>query len=497
MDDIGGYITSISYTFAKSNRILAERVADEGVIVWHCDEPQFATLLELNRRLSDGFKMKPVSEVELNKRLRVAYETDSRTAATQVNEEIGDVLDLNAIADEIPQTTDLLDDSNDAPIIRLINAIITQAIKEKSSDVHLEVFEDKSTVRYRIDGLLQDALPLKRELHNALISRLKVMSQLDIAERRLPQDGRMSVRIGQQAIDVRVSILPTQHGERAVLRLLEKQSDHLNLEYLGMPAKLREQFADLTHKPNGIILVVGPTGSGKTTTLYSALNDLDSDILNILTVEDPVEYDLPNIGQTQINNKVGLTFAGGLRSILRQDPDVVLVGEIRDLETAEIAIQASLTGHTVFSTLHTNSAVGALTRLLDMGIEPFLIASSLLGVLSQRLVRQLCAHCKTERALEAPEIEVFHANGLEPPKIMTVTEGCVKCKHNGFVGRKGIYELISIDKETQHLIHNNASELQIEEHVRLVHPPLIQAGLITVMNGTTSIDEVLRVAQSN
>ncbi|MDH3640427.1 MAG: ATPase, T2SS/T4P/T4SS family, partial [Gammaproteobacteria bacterium] len=353
-------------------------------------------------------------------------------------------------------------------------------------------FEQRSVVRFRVDGVLRDVVEPQRALHGALVSRLKVMSRLDIAEKRLPQDGRISLRVGDHPVDVRVSTLPTQHGERVVLRLLDKQSARLDVAQLGMDEEIRGEFEQLVHAPHGIVLVTGPTGSGKTTTLYAGLIRLDRGRLNILTVEDPIEYDLDGVGQTQVNAKIGLTFAGGLRSILRQDPDVVLVGEIRDLETAQIAVQASLTGHLVLSTLHTNTAIGAMTRLLDMGMESFLISSSLLGVLSQRLVRRLCLSCREPYMATERELTLL---GREPRTNVELYRavGCNRCDNTGYRGRTGIYELIPVDDVLRTMIHDRKSEDEMLRHVRQTRKSIAQSGYQRVLKGETSIDDVLRV----
>ncbi|MGH6608924.1 MAG: GspE/PulE family protein, partial [Burkholderiaceae bacterium] len=331
-----------------------------------------------------------------------------------------------------------------APISRMLNALLTQAAKDGASDIHIEPYERSSSVRFRVDGTLREVVRPNRALHAALISRLKIMAELDIAEKRMPQDGRISLRIGQRAIDVRVSTLPSAHGERAVLRLLDKSESMFTLEGLGMSGDVLNSFDRLIQQPHGIVLVTGPTGSGKTTTLYASLGRLETATTNILTVEDPVEYELPGIGQTQVNPKIDLTFAKALRAILRQDPDVIMIGEIRDFETAQIAIQASLTGHLVLATVHTNDAPSSVTRLVDMGVEPYLLSSSLLGVLAQRLVRKLCPACKK-----------VDARGRYHPV------GCDQCSMSGYRGRTGVYELMSVDEKVAALIHSRAAESQL------------------------------------
>lgn len=482
----------IPYSFAKKHNVLAS-VQDDGSVVISCIEtPKLPVLSELKRRLNTRLVLNMLPSSEFDNELRSAYDKGG-SQATQLMDDMGD--DLERLADEMPQTTDLLEADDDAPIIRLINALLTQAIRENASDIHLEAFEEESVVRFRVDGVLRDILSPRREMHGALVSRIKVMSKLDIAEKRLPQDGRMSLRVAEHPVDVRVSTLPTQHGERVVLRLLDKQSARLDLEKLGMPPSILEVYLELIGKPNGILLVTGPTGSGKTTTLYSGLHRLDRKRLNILTVEDPVEYDLDGVGQTQMNSKIGLTFASGLRSILRQDPDVVLVGEIRDLETAEISVQASLTGHLVLSTLHTNTAVGAVTRLVDMGVEPFLIASSLVGVLAQRLVRRLCPDCKQAHTPDEAERELLGIQAGQEVSLFK-PQGCVECDQIGYRGRLGIYELIEMNEGMRRLIHDSASEDHLTAHARKTSLSLLQNGFERVLQGETTVDEVFRVTQS-
>src|SRR5688572_19352180 len=384
------------------------------------------------------FPVRSVQQLDaaaLAQRISAAYAQGESSAATVVSEVQNDA-DLSRIMQELPAVEDLLEASDDAPIIRMLNALLTQAARDGASDIHIEPYERHSSVRFRVDGALREVVQPNRALHAALISRLKIMAELDIAEKRLPQDGRISLRIGTRAVDVRVSTLPSAHGERAVLRLLDKTESRISLESVGMTGGTLDRFLKLIEQPHGIILVTGPTGSGKTTTLYAALSRLDSSTSNIMTVEDPIEYELPGIGQTQVNPKIDLDFAKALRAILRQDPDVIMIGEIRDYETAQIAIQASLTGHLVLATLHTNDAPSAVTRLTDMGVEPFLLSSSLLGVLAQRLVRKLCPYCKD-------------AEG--------VARGCQHCSFTGYQGRTGIFELMLADDRMRALIHNRSS----------------------------------------
>ncbi|EFL7250528.1 GspE/PulE family protein, partial [Escherichia coli] len=382
----------LPFSFSRTQRILLLR-EQEGNRVFCMEDTPASALLEVRRVAEGPLNVTTVSAEAFEKQLVSSYQRDS-DEARQMMAEIGNEMDFYTVAGELPDREDLLDANDDAPIIRLINAMLTEAIKEKASDIHIETYERHLQVRFRIDGVLREILRLHRNLASLLISRIKVMARLDIAEKRVPQDGRMVLRIGGRAVDVRVSTLPSNHGERIVLRLLDKNSVSLDLAALGMSQQNQRHIDALIRRPHGIILVTGPTGSGKSTTLYAALSLLNPRDRNIMTVEDPVEYELDGISQTQVNPKVDMTFARSLRAILRQDPDVVLVGEIRDGETAQIAVQASLTGHLVLSTLHTNSAAGALSRLQDMGIPPFLLSTSLLAVLAQRLVRTLCPRCR-------------------------------------------------------------------------------------------------------
>lgn len=427
-------------------------------------------------------------------RLASAY-SEGQSAAQDVAQGIDDELDLLEIAEQVPQAADLLEQEGDAPIIRLINALLGEAVRENASDVHLETFEHSVSVRIRVDGQLREVLKPRRELANLLVSRLKVMSRLDIAEKRVPQDGRMSLRLAGHEVDVRVSTLPSVHGERVVLRLLDKRKGSPDLEQLGMPTDTLLQFEKILARPHGIFLVTGPTGSGKTTSLYAALTRLNDQTRNILTVEDPIEYYLPGIGQTPVNPKVNMTFALGLRAILRQDPDVVMVGEIRDRETSQVAVQASLTGHLVLSTLHTNSASGAITRLLDMGVDAFLLASSLLGVLAQRLLRTLCERCKTPWVADAT---AYQRLGIEPgvPLELFKANGCEHCRQ-GYRGRIGIYELFSVTPRLAEMIHNGASESELSSEAQRHSRSLYQDGRRLVLEGRTSLDELLRLTQEH
>jgi general secretion pathway protein E len=480
----------LPFAFARRfGAVIVDESGGAGQAVVACKtQPSLTTLAEIKRFANRPTLVRMVSEAEFEALLGRTYARDS-SAARQMVEDMGDDLDLASLADSVPETEDLLEQEDDAPIIRLINALLAEAIRENASDVHIETFERDLVVRFRVDGVMREVVRPKRQLAPLLVSRIKVMARLDIAEKRVPQDGRISLRIGGREVDVRVSTLPSSNGERVVMRLLDKQAGRLRLENLGMDEKTLDRLRDIVHKPHGIFLVTGPTGSGKTTTLYSSLAELSTATINILTVEDPIEYNLPGIGQTQVNTKADMTFARGLRAILRQDPDVVMVGEIRDLETAEIAVQASLTGHLVMSTLHTNTAVGAVTRLVDMGVEPFLLSSSLVGMLAQRLVRVLCPDCKTFRAATSSELQflrVGHARVYEPV-------GCDQCQHTGYRGRTGIYELITIDDTMRQLIHDRASEQEMAGYARRRAPGIREDGREKILSGVTTVQEVLRV----
>jgi general secretion pathway protein E len=469
----------LPYVWARSHRALLQAGAAGLALTISERTPSWA-VAEIRRR-HGPVALRQVSDTELDTLLAAAYAQTGDAAA--VVDAAAHEIDLDRLLQDMPEIEDLLEISDDAPIIRMINALFTQAVRDGASDIHVEPFETHSVVRYRVDGTLRDIVSPRRALHNALVSRIKIMASLDIAEKRLPQDGRIALRVGGRAIDVRVSTLPTGHGERAVLRLLDKDAGRLHLERLGMSAVVLQGLDDLIHHPHGIFLVTGPTGSGKTTTLYAALGRLDAATTNILTVEDPIEYDLPGIGQTQVNPRINLTFASALRAILRQDPDVIMVGEIRDLETAEIAVQASLTGHLVLATLHTNDAVSAVTRLIDMGVEPFLLASTLRGVLAQRLVRKLCTSCRQPQA---------DGSAAWNPA------GCPACGHTGYSGRTGVHELFVLDDGLRTMIHADGGEqaLRLAARERGMRS-LRQDAERWIQQGVTSLAEVERVTRDN
>jgi general secretion pathway protein E len=469
----------LPYAFARDYGVLArsgDDAANHSVEVLVSSATAPAAIAEVSRRFG-RIALRRMERSELEAEIASAY-AGAGGDASQVADEFDADLDLTKLLQDVPAIEDLLESSDDAPVIRMINALLTQSLREGASDIHIEPFEQTSVVRFRIDGTLRDIVRPRKAIHASLISRIKIMSQLDIAEKRLPQDGRITLRIGGKPVDVRVSTLPTGHGERAVLRLLDKEAGRLDLGHLGMSPALLPRFDHQINQPHGIVLVTGPTGSGKTTTLYAALSRLNATTTNILTVEDPIEYDLIGVGQTQVNARIDMTFAKALRAILRQDPDVIMIGEIRDLETAQIAVQASLTGHLVLATLHTNDAASAVTRLLDMGIEPFLLSSSLLGVMAQRLVRKLCPHCKRSDG------EHWHA------------VGCERCGHTGYQGRVGVYELLETTDEIRAQIHNRASEAEIRETaLKSGMKTMREDGERWLRDGTTTQAELLRVTK--
>lgn len=486
-------VKRLPFSFANRFKLVLEQM-DGDLVLYYIEPMSMQALLEVKRVCAQPFRLQAMNTEAFERKLTQAYQRDS-SEARQLMEDIGaDSDDFFSLAEELPQDEDLLESEDDAPIIKLINAMLGEAIKEGASDIHIETFEKSLSIRFRVDGVLRDVLAPSRKLAPLLVSRVKVMAKLDIAEKRVPQDGRISLRIGGRAVDVRVSTMPSSHGERVVMRLLDKNATRLDLHSLGMTPNNQAAFRNIIQRPHGIILVTGPTGSGKSTTLYAGLTEINSNERNILTVEDPIEFDIDGIGQTQVNPKVEMTFARGLRAILRQDPDVVMVGEIRDLETAQIAVQASLTGHLVMSTLHTNTAVGAITRLRDMGIEPFLISSSLLGVLAQRLVRTLCSDCKAPYQADDETKRLFDVTNQHELTLYRPC-GCEKCNFKGYRGRTGIHELLLVDDTVQTLIHSEAGEQAIENSIREKTPSIRQDGLDKVLAGITSLEEVMRVTK--
>ncbi len=483
----------LPYVFAKRHGVLIGQIEDETVNILHYGSPDPIVLAEVSRITRRKISLNSTTEEQFSALLAQTYEQASDQAMAMM-EGVGEELNLDELAETL-EPEDLMESDDDAPIIRLINALLSEAIKVNASDIHVEPFENHLRVRFRVDGMLREILQPPGNIAPLVISRIKVMAKLDIAEKRLPQDGRISLKVAGRGVDVRVSTLPSGHGERVVMRLLDKQAGRLDLEQLGMSRSIHDSFNGLLHKPHGIILVTGPTGSGKTTTLYAGLSILNVKSRNILTVEDPIEYYIDGIGQTQVNVKVDMTFARGLRSILRQDPDVVMIGEIRDLETASIAVQASLTGHLVLSTLHTNSAIGAITRLRDMGVEPFLLASSLIGVMAQRLVRDLCPHCKKPHEVTQKEREWLSMK--DDSTVIYSAAGCAECNHMGYSGRSGLYEFVPIDHKLQNMIHEGEGEQVMDDYARTITPSLSQDGRRMILQGKTSLEEVLRVSRDD
>jgi len=483
----------IPYAFAQANGVVVTSLDDSLAEVAVRSDAHAGALAELRRALGVPLHARRIAPEQFDELIAAAYNAADAGAAALAGDLAQD-LDLSRLLQEIPRIEDLLESQDDAPVIRLINALFTQALRDGASDIHIEPFETRSVVRLRIDGTLRDLIEPARALHGAIVSRIKIMAQLDIAEKRLPQDGRITLRVAGKPVDVRVSTIPTGHGERVVLRLLDKQAGRLDLTRLGMDDATLAQMDRLILEPHGIVLVTGPTGSGKTTTLYAALSRLDATELNIMTVEDPIEYDLDGISQTQVNTRIEMSFARALRTILRQDPDVVMIGEIRDLETAQIAVQASLTGHLVFATLHTNDAVSAVTRLVDMGVEPFLLASSLIGVVAQRLVRRLCLECRKPFAADAAQLRALglaHTDGT-----LYSAQGCAACNRTGYRGRTGIYELLTVDDDLRRLIHDRASEQALRTHVMSRGMRTLRDdGMRWAGQGVISLEEVVRVTR--
>jgi general secretion pathway protein E len=478
----------LAYGFAKQYGVVLLEVDDNAHVGLREGADPLA-LVEARRALRRPLKVRRLSRAEFERRLSEAYGGEGLSSGA---EDFDLSAGLEGLVDDIPAAADLLDTQDDAPVIRLINGMIAEAARLGASDIHVEPFEAALLVRFRIDGVLRQVLSLSHRLAPLLVSRVKVMARLDIAEKRVPQDGRISLTLGGRSLDVRVSTLPARAGERVVMRILDQEQAGLGLQDLGMTPSVLAAMQGALREPNGIILVTGPTGSGKTTSLYAGLALLNDDSRNILTIEDPVEYAMAGVGQTQVNVKVGMTFAAGLRAILRQDPDVVMVGEIRDVETAQIAVQASLTGHLVLSTVHTNDAAGAVTRLRDMGIEPFLLASTLRLIVAQRLVRRLCEAC---RRPEPADPASARAIGVAPGHVIHRAGGCPACNHTGYVGRIGVYEAIRVDERVRRLIVESADEGAIAAVAFERGPALPDQARAYVAEGLTTLEEAIRVTR--
>ena len=483
----------LPYAFAKAQTLLLEDNGEQ-LHLWAGETTPQAALAEVTR-LFDVARFDREATATLGQRIAVAYAGGESSAAAVIGE-VESGVDLSRMMQDLPAVEDLLEAADDAPIIRMLNALLTQAAKDGASDIHIEPYERSSSVRFRVDGTLREVVQPNKALHAAMISRLKIMAELDIAERRLPQDGRITLKLGDRQVDVRVSTLPTGPGERVVLRLLDKEAARLDLTALGMAEDTRAAVDRLIREPHGIVLVTGPTGSGKTTTLYAALSRLPRGSVNMMTVEDPIEYALDGVAQTQVNPRIELDFARTLRAILRQDPDVIMIGEIRDLETAQIAVQASLTGHLVLATLHTNDAASAVTRLADMGVETYLLASSLLGVLAQRLVRTLCPACRTAQAPSEGEGKLLAELGLPATQPVWTAAGCPECNRTGFRGRTGVYELIVVDDALRRHVHDGADELALRGAAARAGMRSLRAdGARWIAEGTTSLAELVRVTR--
>jgi general secretion pathway protein E len=484
----------VPITYAKKALVLPLR-RENGSILAATSEPlSIGTIDDLSVLLGADISLCLASSDKILDTLNRLHSEDMNKAEETVQEMEEE--DLSFLAAELDEPTDLLEVTDDAPIIRLVNSLLSQAIRERASDIHIEPFEKEMVARFRIDGILYNILTIQKRFQASIASRVKIMSGLNIAEKRLPQDGGMRIKIAGKDIDIRVSIVPTAFGERIVLRLLYRESALLPLDQIGFSGTTLSRFNEMIERPHGIILVTGPTGSGKTTTLYAALSKINSPDKNIITIEDPIEYQLKGIGQIQVNSKINLTFAAGLRSVLRQDPDVILVGEIRDGETAEIAIQAALTGHLVFSTLHTNDAAGAVTRMIDMKIEPFLISSSVMAILAQRLVRVLCKECREPYQLTPGEIAELEIVDKMQGTTVYRAKGCEACFKTGYLGRTAIYELLLVDDEMRQLIMKNTDASTIKSlAMGNGMTTLRQDGADKILKGITSVEEVVRVTQ--
>jgi general secretion pathway protein E len=479
----------LPYNFARKYSVCIVG-KESGIHLFSARKINAEILAEVRRFCGPIDYVEKVTADMFNNTLARIYQHEAGLAQ-RVADDVGETLSLEQYA-ESAQADDLLAQEDDAPVVRLINALLLEALRENASDIHIETYEKQMSVRLRVDGIMQEALSLQPRLAPMLVSRIKVMANIDISEKRLPQDGRISIRLGNREIDVRVSTLPAGASERVVLRILDKQAGRLTLEQMGFSEAAVYTLTKIIGRQHGIVLVTGPTGSGKTTTLYAMLSKLNDRSRNILTIEDPVEYQMQGIGQSQVNTKIDLTFAVGLRAILRQDPDVVMVGEIRDMETARIAVQASLTGHLVLSTLHTNSAIGSITRLIDMGVEPFLLASSLVGVVAQRLVRRLCDDCKETYIADETECR-FLGISPEAPPLLCRPKGCPSCRGTGYKGRLAIAEIVVVDAGLQKLIHDNSSEQDMVAYARNYSSSILDDGRSKIMQNITSCEEIMRI----
>jgi len=490
-------LEAVPFTFARKNNMIPLNANNGVVTVAVADPLNMQPLDDIGLLLNRDINAVICREQDISNAINRCYHQDSR-AAEKIVEDLEEERREEVYHIE-EETQDLLEMTDKAPIIKLVNVIIFQALKERASDIHIEIFEKELKIRYRIDGVLYTRLTPPKQYHASIVSRVKIMAKLNIAERRLPQDGKIAIKVGDRDVDIRVSVIPTIYGERVVMRLLDRTAIFMSLDELGLAPDTYRQLNKIIKMTHGIILVTGPTGSGKTTTLYAALSKINSEYQNIITIEDPVEYQLDGVGQIQVKPKINLTFANGLRSILRQDPDVIMVGEIRDLETAEIATHASLTGHLVFSTLHTNDSAGAITRLVDMGVEPYLVASSLIAVLAQRLARRICPHCKTPQDVSDDDLkEIGLTRKMLADGNVYIGKGCKHCLNTGYTGRTGIYELLTINNEVRALIMKNTDsgtikQICIEKGMRTLR----NDGALKVSQGQTSIAEIVRVTQDD
>ncbi len=487
-------VSHLSYSFAKAQGVLLHMPDSAAMpICRHLAEAQLPALIEAQRVAGRLITFETIDPATFDAALSAAYRDSASEAAQMAND---DRDDLSALAETAASVDDLLDQKDDAPVVRLINALLLEAVKDGASDIHIEVEEKRLVVRFRIDGVLREVLEPRRSLASQLSSRLKVMGKLDIAEKRLPQDGRVSLRVGSYELDVRISTLPSQFGERVVLRLLDRGQTQLGIAHLGLSETDRDTFNRIITAPEGLVLVTGPTGSGKTTSLYAALHALNDRQRNILTVEDPIEYSMDGVGQIQVNAKTEMTFARGLRAILRQDPDVIMVGEIRDGETARIAVESAMTGHLVLSTLHTNTAIGAVSRLIDMGVERFLLAPMVRGLMAQRLVRKLCPVCRTPHSLTDTD-EALLSGALPAGTQVFEAKGCEDCGGTGYRGRLPIYEIVAATTVLQAMIHDGASEAALTAEARKTSRSILQDGVAKISDGLTTVSEVARAVRED